>query len=137
MKSDNSSGFTLNWGADTSANDGKSLIYEGKSWSFDALWESAVYGVTVKDGKVTLPYIYNDKKSGFVQTFDDLTGDLSELKFDLYFDVDKDLQTAANMTINSFQVAITFYGSDETIYSFVVDLVKEKDESDPDKDSKV
>lgn len=137
MKSDNSSGFTLNWGADTSANDGKSLIYEGKSWSFDALWESAVYGVTVKDGKVTLPYIYNDKKSGFVQTFDDLTGDLSALQFDLYFDVDKDLQAAANMTINSFQVAITFYGSDETIYSFVVDLVKEKDESDPDKDSKV
>lgn len=37
LKSDNSSGFTLNWGCDTSvvSND---LIYDDKPWSYDALW---------------------------------------------------------------------------------------------------
>lgn len=55
LKSDNSSGFTLNWGPDTSkvgdglysgdeANKNK-IIYDGKEWSFDALWSAATTGV--------------------------------------------------------------------------------------------
>lgn len=138
MKSDNSSGFTLNWGTDTAANDGESLIYAGKSWSFDALWNAAVYGVTVMDGKVTLPYIYNDKKSGFIPSDDlDSSGNFTSLEYQLTFDVNKELEDAANMEIDTFQVAITFYGEGTNIYSFVIDLVSELDDSDPDKDSKV
>ena len=52
LKSDNSSGFTLNWGNDTSKIDENNpIIYEGKKWSFDALWEVADHGGIVDNGK--------------------------------------------------------------------------------------
>lgn len=37
LKSDNSSSFTLNWGPDTSVCD-PNLIFDGRAWSYDALW---------------------------------------------------------------------------------------------------
>ena len=53
LKSDNSSGFTLNWGTDTSKiTSSKPLIYEDKMWSFDALWAVADHGGVVKEGSV-------------------------------------------------------------------------------------
>lgn len=50
LKSDNSSGFTLNWGPDTSevSND---LVYDGGAWSFDALWQAAETGGYFVEGK--------------------------------------------------------------------------------------
>lgn len=52
LKSDNSSGFTLNWGADTSKVDTTNyLIYDNHLWSFDALWAAADHGCVVSDGK--------------------------------------------------------------------------------------
>ncbi|MCQ2797971.1 MAG: ABC transporter substrate-binding protein [Bacilli bacterium] len=50
LKSDNSSNFTLNWGADTNAVDGK-IFYDNKYWSFDALWTAADHGAYVIDGQ--------------------------------------------------------------------------------------
>ena len=53
LKSDNSSGFTLNWGTDTSiVTENKPLIYENKMWSFDALWAVADHGGVVNEGKI-------------------------------------------------------------------------------------
>lgn len=49
LKSDNSSGYTLNWGMDTNEVDG-SIVYDGKVWSFDGLWNAACNGAIVKDG---------------------------------------------------------------------------------------
>ena len=49
LKSDNSSGFTLNWGTDTNEVTDK-LIYDNKFWSFDALWTAADQGAYVQDG---------------------------------------------------------------------------------------
>lgn len=40
LKSDNSSGFTLNWGPDTSKVTNE-IVYDGKVWSFDGLWQAA------------------------------------------------------------------------------------------------
>ena len=52
LKSDNSSSFTLNWGTDTSKVDEKNpIIYDGKKWSFDALWEVADHGGIVENGE--------------------------------------------------------------------------------------
>ena len=52
LKSDNSSGFTLNWGIDTNEiNVKNSISYKDKAWSFDALWTAADQGAYVKDGK--------------------------------------------------------------------------------------
>lgn len=50
LKSDNSSGFTLNWGTDTSIVD-ESLFYDGQYWSFDALWQAFDTAATVVEGK--------------------------------------------------------------------------------------
>ncbi len=50
LKSDNSSGFTLNWGCDTNVCDG-TLVYDNKAWSFDALWTAADTGAYVVDGE--------------------------------------------------------------------------------------
>ena len=44
LKSDNSSGFTLNWGTDTSKVDAN-LKYDGREWSFDTLWQAADQGI--------------------------------------------------------------------------------------------
>ena len=60
LKSDNSSGFTLNWGADTSKlSKTDPIVYEveengekvKKEWSFDALWAAADHGAVVKEGE--------------------------------------------------------------------------------------
>lgn len=40
LKSDNSSDFTLNWGPDTSKKS-DDIVYDGKTWSYDALWQAA------------------------------------------------------------------------------------------------
>ena len=59
LKSDNSSGFTLNWGVDTSKVD-ESIVYDGRTWSFDALWTAADQGALLDDEcNVTLPYDAN------------------------------------------------------------------------------
>ena len=59
LKSDNSSSFTLNWGNDTSKVDEKNpIIYDGKKWSFDALWEVADHGGIVENGEKIDPVRY-------------------------------------------------------------------------------
>ncbi len=51
LRSDSSSGFTLNWGTDTSlVTEGKPVEYDHKLWSFDALWEAADHGGVVENG---------------------------------------------------------------------------------------
>ena len=53
LKSDNTSGFTLNWGPDTSSMEEDKIIYDGKEWSFDGLWTAATKGAIVeRDGGV-------------------------------------------------------------------------------------
>ena len=46
LRSDNSSGFTLNWGTDTSVVD-PALKYDGRNWSFNSLWTAADQGALV------------------------------------------------------------------------------------------
>ena len=56
LKSDNSSGFTLNWGADTSKVDEKRpIVYDGHKFSFDALWTVADHGGIVENGEAVNP----------------------------------------------------------------------------------
>ena len=53
LKSDNSSGFTLNWGKDTSIVDvNNPLVYNGEKYSFDALWQVADHGGVVENGTI-------------------------------------------------------------------------------------
>lgn len=66
--SDNRSGFCLNWGPDTAVNDGK-IYYDGKMWSFNALWEAGTSGVCAADGAVGFSYATNT--SSIKATLDD------------------------------------------------------------------
>ena len=60
LRSDNSSGFTLNWGLDTNSVDG-SLVYDDQVWSFDALWKAADQGAYVVAGaEKPLDYSYDE-----------------------------------------------------------------------------
>lgn len=59
MKSNNSTGFTLNYGCDTSIvdeSDNNYILFDGKKWSFDSLWtaanKGAIVGGTSTKGKV-------------------------------------------------------------------------------------
>ena len=51
LRSDNSSGFTLNWGCDTSVVS-EELYYDGMYWSFDSLWLAADQGAYFEGGQV-------------------------------------------------------------------------------------
>jgi len=56
LKSDNSSGFTLNWGLDTNSVDG-SIVWEDEVYSFDALWTAADQGAYIENGaNSAIPY---------------------------------------------------------------------------------
>ena len=44
LRSDNTSGFTLNWGTDTSVIT-DDIVYDGRSWSFNTLWQAADQGI--------------------------------------------------------------------------------------------
>lgn len=46
LKSDNSSGFTLNWGTDTNT---PAIVYNGKTYSYDALWQATDSSVLVTE----------------------------------------------------------------------------------------
>ena len=68
LKSDNSSGFTLNWGPDTSkVDENNPIIYDGQMWSFDALWEVADHGGIVEEGNKIKPvkYCYANRPTAF------------------------------------------------------------------------
>lgn len=61
LRSDNSSGFTLNWGLDTNGVDGQ-LEYDGLVWSFDGLWTAADQGAYVVNGANSpLDFSYDEK----------------------------------------------------------------------------
>jgi len=67
--SDNRSGFCLNWGPDTSVNDGK-IFYDGKTWSFNALWEAGTAGVAAVNGEVGFSFAGVKSKTSYVLNHD-------------------------------------------------------------------
>lgn len=89
LKSDNSSGFTLNWGTDTSVVDPKNpIIYDGKTWSFDALWEVADHGGIVDGGSKVDPVKRSTYRRPVVHGGTARVDDLNDGGFDITFDVD-------------------------------------------------
>ena len=64
LKSDNSTGFTLNWGTDTNEVSTE-LYYDGQYWSFDALWTASDHGVYSKDGKMMPMLTVDESKAKF------------------------------------------------------------------------
>lgn len=55
---DISGSFTLNWGVDTNDPDAYPIVYEGKRWSFDALYNAVNSQVIAKEGKNEAPVTF-------------------------------------------------------------------------------
>lgn len=65
LKSDDSSGFTLNWGVPTDTID-NTLVYEGKTWSFDSLFTAANSGTSIDSkGQIVAPFTLKVSKMEF------------------------------------------------------------------------
>ena len=74
--SDNRSGFTLNWGPDTSVNDGK-IYYDGATWSFDALWSAGTSAKFIVNGEEAQdPILLNEVVDGSYEVVDATAKDL-------------------------------------------------------------
>ena len=115
LKSDNSSGFTLNWGNDTSKVDEKHpIVYEGNKFSFDALWTIADHGGIVEDGRVVNSikncYLENPKSlSGSITNdlYNGFTVDIP-MEFVDVKDVELDVSKVALFVVNGNSYNVTF-----------------------------
>lgn len=95
LKSDNSSGFTLNWGADTSAID---LEYGGTKWSFDNLWAATDHGVVTYKGQGLPPvYIAQKNEYSYDETDNSMTFSMSYTDAKSYMAAQKDDTDAATV----------------------------------------
>ena len=123
LKSDNSSGFTLSWGADTSLDDG-TLQYDGKSWSYDALWSAANEGALVSNGEMAEPYLYLESTAK--KTVINIDGE-DHVALQLSFSVNADLCAAAGIDLTvdpetgvpagvaNVSVTASYYDADSTL----------------------
>ncbi len=80
LRSDNSSGFTLNWGLDTNAVD-PTLSFKDEFYSFDALWQAADQGAYIVNGRnEAIPYEYDEDSVEFGISEDKVTVTLDVLE---------------------------------------------------------
>jgi len=127
LKSDNSSGFTLNWGCDTSkTNSARQLVYDNKSWSFDALWAVADHGGVVENGEIAKNvkscYIESATKPG---SGEDTKGNYKNgvtFKIPVNFLKSSDTKVKFDMdAANGARVMLYVYGGIGREFNFVVD----------------
>jgi len=134
-KSDNSNGFTLNYGLDTSL-PSKDIYYDGKYWSFDTLWNASNGGTFVtsegrSQSETTLASAELDPTSKTI-SFTYLPDYVSNLKVYLdsyteetgetYIEVSPST-SGGNVTVNvpdeAFIPLELFYGSSYAGYTYV------------------
>lgn len=134
LKSDNSSGFTLNWGCDTSVVS-EEIYYDGMYWSFDSLWIAADQGGYFEKGQLASFFTTEDIKSENVTVNEDGTWTIAVdytmgAVEGLEFQIDKALVFAYNLADNEdgydyFEEATTFV-IDEENHQLIVTLTAEQ-----------
>lgn len=101
LKSDNSSTFTLNWGIPT--NEKAEIEYDGKLWTFDALWECGDHGGFVENGKNAPTFDVKDCSAYF------------DAEGNMYFDAK--LLTREVEGLKTELVAICIFGTTNNSYT--------------------
>lgn len=125
LKSDNSSGFTLNWGTDTNDTSKSYIEYDGKKLSFDALWQatdSSVY-VNAQGNAIKTSDFYD---AGIISSVHNEDGTRTVILNTLTFSDDTN-----STTINDFLVIATINGVDVTINSDFVTISQDDPENKP------
>ena len=111
LKSDNSSSFTLNWGADTSIVDPRhALVYQGQKYSYDALWEVADHGGIVNEGRKVAAI-----EDLYLETFSTLKGRNSLKLFPKFVNVG----STAVLKVTDARIYVIggkMFGSDEGVW---------------------
>ena len=143
LKSDNSSGFTLNWGPDTSALDlSFDTLGDGnlETYSFDLLWGAADHGVLAYNGHVlpaltlsapeisfdddlnmTLVFEYNDVASAIAERA--AAGDASAIKVAQAFGPDTTVMPMYFMISDDATLDYTYVASyGAALYNYLYDL---------------
>jgi hypothetical protein len=114
LKSDNSSGFTLNWGCDTNKVE---VEYNGELWSFDSLWQAAETGG------------YFEK--GLFKPFHDAEVVKDSLKQDadgkVTLVVDANILELEGIEATVTSIVLSGYKKDTKYAEFVCDFVKTED----------
>ena len=114
LKSDNSSGFTLNWGCDTNKVE---VEYNGELWSFDSLWQAAETGG------------YFEK--GLFKPFHDAEVVKDSLKQDadgkVTLVVDANILELEGIEATVTSIVLSGYKKDKKYAEFVCDFVKTED----------
>jgi len=118
LKSDNSSGFTLNWGNDTSVIDDKNpIVYDGKAWSFDALWAAADHGAVVKNGENVNPidHAYMTAQEGASNAlYEGGAGAQIQIPFDFV-----NIESGVTLTVDSVQIYLLLGGNVDVDYQII------------------
>lgn len=97
-----SSGWTLNWGLDTSKATSDILVYDGMRWSYDALQQAGVSAVVVENGELSDTTLI-DTSITATPSQDNTT---LTLTYKILYNVDLDVKA----TLDKF---ILFYGVDD------------------------
>lgn len=121
LKSDNSSLFTLNWGEDTGkVNPVNPIVYQGKSWSFDALWSAADHGAIVDEGVNQSPIkkCYTDVPRTYDGT--SVTNDLyNGFQIDIPFEfINLADRPEGEIELLISKVSIYLFGCDPIVFDF-------------------
>lgn len=108
LKSDNSSGFTLNWGTDTSEVS-DDIVYDGKVWSFDSLWNAGnTVAVLNNEAKVATPT---------ASSYDVTTWAKDSANESVSYTIAFDDLINAGAIINSVYGSTDGFGNGDTFYS--------------------
>lgn len=123
LKSDNSSGFTLNWGPDTSKVDTKNpLIFDSNKWSFDALWEVSDRGGVVENGVAVKTVKQYNFEGNMPKNLDGKeTGDFSE---GATLDINLEFVSVENVKIEINKVNCYVVGGGDTLIESTYDESK-------------
>ena len=134
LRSDNSSGFTLNWGCDTSVVS-EEIFYDGMYWSFDSLWLAADQGGYFENGQLSEFFSSGDiepsnvvaNEDGTVTiTIDYTTATIEGLSFELDEAVVFTYVAANNANGYAYKEEACAFTIDEANHQFVVTLTAEQ-----------
>ncbi len=92
FKSDDSNGFTLGFGGDTSRVS-KDVYYDGKYWSFDALWNAGNQGVLLDENGVTVEPVSIDDGSA------DLSADAASKTYTVSMPISYNTEYVSNIKV--------------------------------------